>query len=233
MINIQEAAIKELNKKTSLKSKAAPHKASAEILTESAAGADKTGRYAIQHKNGRWVSLSYNVGSADKRATFDTEADAEAFISDNGAYKRWKDSYTIIDLKGGDKTENTKAKESLEEKLTRAFGGQYLDLYDEVYDALAPDMDGMNQKAKRNKVLVQAFAKFGEPYKFDEVFAMARAFGHPGHEGIKVVSNNLARAEAVAKAFGLDYEVSPNKEGTAYIYVPSDAPAVTEFVEQP
>jgi len=236
-MNIQEAAFKELNKKVTKRDKVLAKKlnedmkkpekrsrcAEEEVIEE----AKETGRFAIQHKNGRWVSRDYVVGSADRRAKFENEKDAEAFISDNGKDKDWQAYYSIVEL-------DEELDEAAESKgLVRAFGGQYIDLYDEVYDALSPDLAGMNQKAKDRKVLVKAFTKYGAPYTADEVFAMVRVPNRPDYEGIKIISGDLARAKAVADAFGLEYEVNERHPEEAYIYIPGNAKAIKAFVNEP
>lgn len=237
MMNIQEAAFKELNKKVTKKDKFLTKRldedakkpvkrvegAEEKVIEE----AKETGHFAIQHKNGRWVSRDYVVGNVDRRAKFENEKDAEAFISDNGKDKNWQAYYSIVKL------DEELDQESGSKGLTRAFGGQYIDLYDEVYDALSPDLAGMNQKAKDRKVLVNAFTKYGEPYTADEVFAMVRVPNRPNYDGIKIISQDLARAKAVADAFGLEYEVNERHPEEAHIYIPGDAKALKAFVKEP
>ena len=58
----------------------------------------QTGRFVVQHKNGRYVSDEFNVGSIERAARFETKDDAEKFISDNGEDKNWSKNYQIKEL---------------------------------------------------------------------------------------------------------------------------------------
>lgn len=82
---------------------------------EEAKKPSQTGKYVVKHDNGRYVSPEFTVGAFSKAARFETEKEAEDFISDYGKDTKWKDHYEVVDTSKNEALEDEDIADFVEE----------------------------------------------------------------------------------------------------------------------
>lgn len=89
----------------------------------------ETGNFAIQHKNGNWVSRDFNVGSFSRAAKFATKEDAQKFMDNDGG--NW-DNYEIVELNEKCNLKESVTNDIIQQAIFDKFGAYMTDAFEEL-----------------------------------------------------------------------------------------------------